>query len=136
LISEIKANAGELLSVRDHPAERAASALAEIGAPAVRPVLDAMGEHFPRNQDPREVIEALGRILGAIAVRDPAPLLEVLARDEVPPDPEMLFARPVRIRPRGDRDDRDRAFRSPSPPSLAVPAFAFPRRCVASDLKK
>jgi hypothetical protein len=37
--------------------------LAEIGAPAVRPILAAMSEPCPPEQHPRDVVEALGATL-------------------------------------------------------------------------
>jgi hypothetical protein len=64
-------------------------ALAEIGAPAVAPVLRGMREPCPPGCHPRDMVEALGRVLREIASRDPQPLIEVLERDGAPPDPEL-----------------------------------------------
>ncbi len=65
--------------------------LAELGAPAVDALLRGMRLPTPAEQHPRDMIEALGFILKEIARRDPAPLLEVLDRDEIPPDPDLTF---------------------------------------------
>jgi len=105
LLEQVKANAGELLARgANHPAYATTlDALVDKGAHAVRPVLDAMHGQMPRNQDPREVIEALGWVLGQIAARDVGPLLEVLVRDDVPPDPQMTF---VVLALRHSKDER------------------------------
>lgn len=89
LIVQVMQNPNETLSKDgDH---RASLQLAEIGAPAVRPILNAMRGPYPVGQHPTDVVEALGSVLGDIARRNPATLIEVLEEDAVPPDPQMFF---------------------------------------------
>jgi hypothetical protein len=65
--------------------------LAEIGAPAVHPILAAMNGPYPPEQHPIDVVEALGEALNEIARRNPEPLIEILEEDSVPPSPQMFY---------------------------------------------
>ena len=83
--------------VTEHPDEAltgrslAVAQLAAKGARAVRLVLRAMDGPYPPGQHPRDVVEALTVVLHAIAQNDPQPLIDVLRRVEVPPDPHMVM---------------------------------------------
>ena len=58
--------------------------LAEIGAPAVDPVLRAMSGPYPKGRHPRDVVEALAEVLIELARRDPQPLIDVLQQTAAP----------------------------------------------------
>jgi len=53
-------------------------------------MLMAMRGPTPPGQDPREVIEALGAVLHAIARKDATSLIEILDKNDAPPDPELV----------------------------------------------
>jgi HEAT repeat protein len=65
--------------------------LATRGAPAVRAALKAMRGPVPPGGHARDMVEALGIVLRAIARRDAAPLIDVLERNAAPADPELMF---------------------------------------------
>lgn len=69
----------------------AVTTLSKMGASAVAAVLAQMRQPCPAGQHSRDVIEALGYALKEISRRDAQPLLDVIARDDVPPDPVLMF---------------------------------------------
>ncbi|MGV3721205.1 MAG: HEAT repeat domain-containing protein [Actinomycetota bacterium] len=87
LAYEVAAHPNEALYGRAPAVER----LAVMGAPAVAAVLAQMRQPCPAGQHSRDVFEALGYVLNRIAKVDPQPVLDVIARDDVPPDPVLMF---------------------------------------------
>lgn len=85
LIEQIRNKPNDVL-LRDGDCS-ALEQLAAIGAPDVRPILDAMSVRPPKGQDPRDVAEALAAVLYEIAKRNPEPLLGIVesATDSPPP---------------------------------------------------
>jgi len=68
----------------------AVARLAARGRRAVNAVLRAMRGPFPKDQHPRDVMEALGAVLHEVAKRNPRPLIDVLQRKKATEDPQLV----------------------------------------------
>ena len=87
LIKQVTQNASDALMI-GYPAVRK---LALCGGRVVRPVLKAMHGPVPPGQHARDMVEALGTVLHEIAKKDASPLIQVLKRNDVPADPQLLM---------------------------------------------
>jgi HEAT repeat protein len=65
--------------------------LAEIGGPAIDPILRAM-ETQPCTIHPRDFVESLADVLSLIVRKSPDSLIDLLERNEYPADPVLFFA--------------------------------------------